>query len=169
MKEPLDLLKVIPFGTIGLMIFGIPLLILASLCAMVANSVRRPTWRGPVLGGMILGVGSMVALFADDREFIPFLMAGALSGAICGWIYWAIAIRPRQTSAIMKRQLLNLFAASALAPYLIAAFYAGFSFPGGPDHLAVPGRDPRTGPSHLDCVKHRARRIGIVDTGPVMT
>lgn len=93
MKEPLDLLKVIPLGTIGLMIVGIPLLILASLCAMVVNAIKRPTWHGPVLGGMILGLGSMVALFADDSEFIPFLMSGALSGAICGWIYWRIALR----------------------------------------------------------------------------
>lgn len=95
MEEPLDLLKVLPLGTFGLGLFGIPLLILASLCAVAVNAVKRPTWRGPVLGGAILGLGFTAVLFDGDREFIPFLVSGALSGALCGWIYWRIAVRPR--------------------------------------------------------------------------
>ncbi|MEZ0169012.1 hypothetical protein [Microvirga sp. TS319] len=97
MKEPLDLLKVISMGTFGVVVFGIPLLVLASLCAMAVNTAKRPTWCGPVLGGIILGLGFTAALSTDDSPPIPFLMSSALSGAICGWIYWRIAIRPRQT------------------------------------------------------------------------
>ncbi|WP_414472704.1 hypothetical protein [Microvirga sp. M2] len=97
MKEPLDLLKVIPLGTLGVGMFGIPLLILASLCAMAVNVVRRPTWRGSVLGGITLSLGFTAAHSADDGVSVPFLMSGALSGAISGWIYWRIAMRPRQT------------------------------------------------------------------------
>ncbi len=99
MKEPLDLLKVIPLGTLGLGVFGIPLLILASLCAVAVNAVKRPTWRGPVLGGIILGLGFIAALsgsdIADDRDAIAFVV----SGAICGWIYWRIAIPYKSPTA----------------------------------------------------------------------
>src|SRR5690606_13297174 len=51
LKEPLDLLKTIPLGTFALLLFGIPLLILAGICAALVHIVERPTWRGPVLGG----------------------------------------------------------------------------------------------------------------------
>lgn len=99
LTEPLDLLKVIPLGTVGLILFGLPLLILASLCALAVNAVRRPTWRGPALGGAILGLGFTAVLFADSRDGIAFMTSGALSGALCGWIYGRIAIgRPGQSA-----------------------------------------------------------------------
>src|SRR5690606_6635230 len=106
LKDPLDLLKTIPLGSFALLLFGIPLLILAGICAALVHIVEQPTWRGPVLGGAVLGLGFVAAIFVrsleHDAETIVMLIAGLCSGAICGWIYWRIAIgrTPREARAI---------------------------------------------------------------------
>ncbi|WP_112661858.1 hypothetical protein [Microvirga flavescens] len=102
MKEPLDLIKAIPMGTMALIVFGIPLLILASLCATAVNAIERPTWRGPMLGGTIFGLGFIFALsmgaVAYNKELIALQLSGTCSGAICGWIYWRIAMHRHSPS-----------------------------------------------------------------------
>lgn len=101
LKEPLDLLKTIPLGTFALLMFGLPLLILASICAALVHLIAQPTWRAPVLSGAILGFGFVATFFVRNLEYDAWtftaLISGLCSGAICGWIYWLIAIgRPGQ-------------------------------------------------------------------------
>lgn len=108
LKEPLDLLKTIPLGTGALLMFGIPLLILAGICAALVHIVEQPTWRGPVLGGATLGLGFVAAIFGrsvePDADTVAMLASGLCSGAICGWIYWAIALR-RQPGTVAAAPL----------------------------------------------------------------
>jgi len=96
LKEPIDLLKTIPLGTFALLMFGIPLLILAGICAALVHLIAQPTWRAPVLGGAVLGFGIVAAVFVRRLEYdawtLAALISGLCSGTICGWIYWRIAI-----------------------------------------------------------------------------
>jgi hypothetical protein len=105
-REPFDLIKAIPMGTIALFLFGLPLLTLAIICAAFVNAFDSSSWHGSVLWGFILGLGFMIALFVRSLEYsfqvTAFLVSGSISGAICGWIYWRIAIRqtPERPHAI---------------------------------------------------------------------
>lgn len=96
-KEPFDILKAIPLGTFGLLLFGTPLLVFTSLCAALVNAMGARSWHISVLSGAIPGLGFMIALYVRtldyDKDAAILLISGLVSGAICGWIYWRIAIK----------------------------------------------------------------------------
>jgi hypothetical protein len=75
------------YGTISLVVFGLPLFGLASLSALVVAAAGWSSGSGAVFGGAILGF----CLMAVIRDGGAGMIIGALSGAICGWIYWRIA------------------------------------------------------------------------------
>ena len=95
-EEPIDLLKAIPIGTFAFLLFGLPLLILSSVFAILVNTIENPSWRSSVFSGAILGLGFMSVFFVRSPEYsfevATFLTVGTLTGAICGWIYWRIAL-----------------------------------------------------------------------------
>ena len=75
------------YGTIGLMVFGLPLFGLVSLSALVLSAAGWASRSGAVFCGAILGFCLMAVI--GDRG--AGMIIGALSGAICGSIYWWIA------------------------------------------------------------------------------
>ncbi|MFC4170700.1 hypothetical protein ACFOYU_01300 [Microvirga sp. GCM10011540] len=77
-------------GTAGLLVFGLPLFAASCLTALVLATAGWTSRSSAVFGGAVLGfcfIATVVGV--GTGTFI-----GALSGAICGWIYWAIASAP---------------------------------------------------------------------------
>lgn len=99
--DPLDLLGFIDLGTELLEAYGIPLLILASLCVALLYALGYRTKESSMLIGAILGscFVTVVILPQTADELLDGLVGGFLSGAICGWIYWLIAIRGQANGA----------------------------------------------------------------------
>lgn len=81
--------------------FGIPFLLLTSLYAYVLNALGYLSKRGCILAGSAFGLclSSTLLLGMSEplNDNILILASASLSGAICGWIYWRVAIgRPGQ-------------------------------------------------------------------------
>lgn len=94
--HPADLFGFIVIGSFGLALFGIPLLILASVCAVLLHAFRSQALWTPVLTGAGIGACFLAVAFSSlnrsqDRMIVS--ASGALTGALCGWIYWRIALR----------------------------------------------------------------------------
>jgi hypothetical protein len=107
--EPLDLpalLKFLPISTVALVVLGVPILIVSALCAALLNAAEWHTRWTSITAGSLAGfcfialLASSPANFGD--EWLYALAIGAPPGAICGWIYWRIAIRqtPEKAHAI---------------------------------------------------------------------
>ncbi len=90
-------------ATGALMFFGIPTLIVAGICAAILYRLKLQTRGWCMLGGAGVGLsllGLILLLFGATMNFSfwPLLfgvLAHLLSGALCGWIYWRIALGPR--------------------------------------------------------------------------
>ncbi len=84
-------------GTAGLFIVGIPLLLLSWWLAFFLDAKGWQTWWQVSLGGMALGTILTITVTAipafHDLRDLKFLALNAAIGAICGWIYWRIAIK----------------------------------------------------------------------------
>lgn len=95
MKEPLDLLKSGVIGTFGLILFGLPLLLISAVLALALQGLSCSSrWHAMVSAGVLGFVFMTVVLISEGlHESWSYLVAGGCSGAICGWIYWRIAIR----------------------------------------------------------------------------
>ena len=98
-KSPLDLLKAVPLGTFALLLLGLPLVCGASLLAFVLHGRRWERRWHLVLAACVLGSCFVRLMFSDE---LNHLLEGGLAGAICGWIYWRIAIKrtPANSHAI---------------------------------------------------------------------
>jgi hypothetical protein len=104
--ESFDVLELLDFLFIStgvLIIAGVPLLIVASFWIALLDLCKCRTKLGPILAGIITGVCSVTVLVSGrpiTGEFwVLALATSSLSGAICGWIYWRIAIRQTPDSA----------------------------------------------------------------------
>lgn len=98
-----DSLKFLVIGTLGLTVFGLPVLFAAGALAFLLNALALHAKHHAVLGGAILGGLSLTLLFgAEPDDLRVFPLAGLLSGAICGWSYWRIALRPRLNEGIFR-------------------------------------------------------------------
>ncbi|HLM42153.1 MAG TPA: hypothetical protein VK434_21470 [Microvirga sp.] len=95
-----DLRLAIRLATGGLVLLGLPTLILASICAAILHRLKIRAKGWCMLGGAGVGLGSlgvMVSLTGASLEIsswrlLMILLDNLLSGAICGCIYWRIAI-----------------------------------------------------------------------------
>lgn len=86
---------------LALLVGQLTLLVLP-VAGLVAYAGRRLGWRAlsiHLLGGSLTGllfsvfvISSMAAVPMGDG---PLLLFGLVTGAVCGWIYWLIAVRPR--------------------------------------------------------------------------
>jgi uncharacterized membrane protein HdeD (DUF308 family) len=93
-SNPLELLEFMSLGILGFLFFGIPLLLLSSVLALALSRLSRhpPSWQPMIIGG-VLGLCFVSVIFTESFEGTwTCLASGALAGAICGWIYWRIAI-----------------------------------------------------------------------------
>jgi hypothetical protein len=90
----------IQVATGALMFFGIPLLILAGICAAILHRLSFQARGWCMLGGAGVGLSyhGLIQLLPGTTVNIGFwpllfvLLDFPLSGALCGWIYWRIAI-----------------------------------------------------------------------------
>jgi len=93
-KSRFDIDFVGAIGTFALVALGLPLLLLSAALDLILAILN---WRSPwqvVASGAALGLSFMVFLFFRSfHQSWDLLLSGACSGAICGWIYWRIAIR----------------------------------------------------------------------------
>ncbi len=89
-------LFILVFGTYGLVLFGLPVLIGAIIAAFILHSlnVKSLIWTIGIGGLTGLCCGLYINLAHLERDWIT-LPDFLLSGSICGWIYWRIAIRDR--------------------------------------------------------------------------
>jgi hypothetical protein len=95
-----DFLFGIWVATGALMFFGIPVLILAGICAAILHRLKLQTRGWCMLGGAGVGLGflGLIQLLPGTTMNIGFwplvlvVLETLLPGALCGWIYWRIAI-----------------------------------------------------------------------------
>jgi hypothetical protein len=93
LEHLLDLLQFIPLGAFGLLSFGIPLFLLASIMALALSKLSHPPLWLPMTTGGALGLGFTSVIFMESLDKTwTYLASGTLAGIICGWIYWRIAL-----------------------------------------------------------------------------
>jgi hypothetical protein len=80
-------------GALGFVLLAFPALLLGLAALGIAWRMKLYTQRSAICAGAIIGL--VLALLRLEYEFWSELLTsaiiGALSGAICGWIYWRIA------------------------------------------------------------------------------
>jgi hypothetical protein len=89
------ILKVIVVGAIVYLLFGIPLLLLSSLLAWLLHVSGSTTRLPAVAAGALLGelFAAFFATMNNKSDDASLWLAFAGCGALCGWIYWRIALR----------------------------------------------------------------------------
>lgn len=100
-----DLPDSLEWGTIGLLVVGIPILVIMGLFALMLHALQiRSAFAVIACGAVASFAAMMLAVIAtDDVPRDGFLgwvdlpgIAGTIcAGAVCGFIYWRIAVRPR--------------------------------------------------------------------------
>ncbi len=81
------------FGTYDVIVFGVPTLLIGSLLgAVLAKFKLQAPWH-VALASSIVGLTFLGFLFGVGESSGARFLLGAPTGAICGWIYWRIAIR----------------------------------------------------------------------------
>jgi hypothetical protein len=81
------------FGTAGLIIYGIPVLAFVAIAALVLHALDA---HSPLIITAIASlVGLCFGLFLTSPDFHEWsvIPSAFISAAICGWIYWRIALR----------------------------------------------------------------------------
>jgi hypothetical protein len=102
--EILDLpIRVLAFSVVVYFHLFAPLLAFSALLALFVHLLKCRSWQGPALSGAILAFGLVAALDFDSplNHRVQLYLGGIFSGALCGWIYWRIAVRsesPRVSS-----------------------------------------------------------------------
>jgi len=81
-------------GTVGLFYSALPTLFLSLIAAAILNMLKLRSALSSLLIGLVVGL-TFGAFFSASsfRDNIHLMLIFAVSGAICGWIYWLIAIR----------------------------------------------------------------------------
>jgi len=90
-------------GTIGLFYAGVPTLILSLIAAGILNLLKLRSAKASMLTGSVVGLIFGTFFSASSfRDNTHLMLIFTVSGAICGWIYWRIAIgrTPRNGHAI---------------------------------------------------------------------
>ncbi len=85
---------VLTFGTLGLLIYGLPLILSSSIAALILHALKAEKPALPICLGSLAGLGFGVFLTAPYiQDEWPLLLGCFTSGVICGWIYWRVAVR----------------------------------------------------------------------------
>ncbi|MCG7394640.1 hypothetical protein MHY87_17180 [Microvirga sp. ACRRW] len=93
------------FGSLGLLIYGLPLILAFSIAALILHAIKAERSALPVCLGSLIGL-CFGAFFAasDMQDEWPLFLGCFVSGAICGWIYWRIALRKQADDADLLHQ-----------------------------------------------------------------
>jgi hypothetical protein len=103
---PREFLEALGLGTICLIIFGIPLLLILASITFILKACGLIRWPYFVGSGACMGLGLMIVgkpgLYFSPEDYPQVTLIAACVGAICGWIHWRIAVRqtPRGTCPI---------------------------------------------------------------------
>jgi hypothetical protein len=92
------------FGLFAIMVFGLPLLLIGSLIAVLLHRFAIHSKWSLILGGAVLGLcltfavepvslSMLIFLLREEPGSRHFFLAAILAGTLYGWIYWVIAIR----------------------------------------------------------------------------
>ena len=77
----------------------LPLLLVASSMAFALHRLRwRRRWHSVGSAGVLGALFTGMLFFERSPLGLILLASGALAGAICGWIYWRIAVRKDETA-----------------------------------------------------------------------
>ena len=114
---PTEYRKVLHVGTFGLMIYGLPVLLVSACVFLGLKNAGCITWLSHVLSGCLIGfymmldmtarfinVPALISFEASSSDIDDMRTVGACVGAISGWIYWCIAIRDREDVNAKSRQ-----------------------------------------------------------------
>ncbi|WP_112661860.1 hypothetical protein [Microvirga flavescens] len=83
---------VLSFGTLGLLIYGLPLLLAFSIAALILDVLKAEKPSLPICLGSLIGLCFGAFLMASSiQDEWPLLLVCLVSGTICGGIYWLIA------------------------------------------------------------------------------
>jgi len=98
-------------GTMGPAGYGLAILLVTTALVLVAKELDLHSRQHAVIGGSLAGF-VLVAMFLNAAtwpEALSSWVAGALSGAICGSIYWAVATasQPEPVYARVRRSRRN--------------------------------------------------------------
>ncbi len=94
------LVLVLTFGTLGLLIYGLPLILASSIAAAILHVLKAEKPALPIGLGSLAGLSFAGFLMESTlQEGWLLLMGCFISGAICGWIYWRVATRQTPESA----------------------------------------------------------------------
>lgn len=90
------LVFLLTFGTLGLFFYGLPLFLASSIAALILYALKAEKPALPICLGSLVGLCFGAFLTASNIQDEWLLVLGCfVSGAICGWIYWHIAIGGR--------------------------------------------------------------------------
>lgn len=92
---PFDTILLI--GTAGAIAFSLPAALLTLVLTLLLRISGLYSCRSFVVVGAALGACFAGRVFLNTSETVQASLAGAFSGAICGWIYWQIAKLRRGT------------------------------------------------------------------------
>ncbi len=96
---PREFLEALSLGTICLIIFGIPLLLILASITFILKACRLMRWPYFVGSGACMGLGFMIVgkpeLYFSSEDYPQVTLIAACVGAVCGWIYWRIAVKSR--------------------------------------------------------------------------
>jgi hypothetical protein len=92
-ESSLDLLKAAPLGTFALLLLGLPFVCAARLLAAILHGGGWETRWHFTTTACLLGSCFVGLVFSEKltKSLAPMIQGG-LAGAICGWIYWRIAL-----------------------------------------------------------------------------
>jgi hypothetical protein len=84
---------IVMFGTVGLFLYGTPVLAAVATAALVLHALdaRSPFFVTAITSLMGLCFG--LYMTSPNFDEWPLIPSAFISAAICGWIYWRIAIR----------------------------------------------------------------------------
>jgi hypothetical protein len=95
-----SLVLLLSFGTLGLLIYGLPLILAFSIAALISHAFKAGKPALPIFLGSLIGwcLGTFLST-SNIRDEWPLLLGCFISGTIGGWIYWRIAIKPTPEAA----------------------------------------------------------------------
>lgn len=88
---------IVMFGTAGLIIYGIPVLAVVAIAALVLHVLDADSLFVITAIASLIGLCFGLFLTAPDFREWPIAPSAFISAAICGWIYWRIAMSNRDT------------------------------------------------------------------------
>jgi hypothetical protein len=94
--KPVDLGLILSLGTAYLTEFGFSLLIVTSALVFALTRLGCRSAACFMASGTLVGLGFAITLV---RPVIWIVLATSFSGAICGWIYWRIAVAHQKPEA----------------------------------------------------------------------